>query len=104
MAQDKSNKVTVEMAEIPKERTHFKSLILSNPNYFGTFPQFGGKVVKVFSGNTTFEELSCLGLNPGGLFGGGLLEAVINIKQHSGYGTDACSLGTTEYVRVFVKD
>ncbi len=29
---------------------------------------------------------------------------VVNIKLHSGYGTNACGAGTTEYVRFFVKD
>ena len=86
--------------ELQPERVNFKKLVLSNPNYFGTFPKFGGKLVKAFSGNTTFEQLECLGLNPGS----NLLEAVINIKQHSGYGTDACGAGTTEYVRFFVRD
>ena len=100
----KSNKVVVETIEVPAERKHFKNLMLANPNYFGTFPNFSGKVIKAFSGNTTYEQLTCLGLNPGGLFGGGLLEAVIDIKQHSGYGTDACGAGTIEYVRFFVQD
>ncbi len=86
--------------KVPSERTTFKNLILGNPNYFGTFTKLPGKVIKPLSGDTTFEELTCLGLNPGP----GSLEAVINIKQHSGYGTDACGPGTTEYVRFFVHD
>ena len=72
--------------ELPAERTQFKSLVLSNPNYFGTFPKLGGKPVKQFSGDTNYEQLECLGLNPGS----NLLEAVVNIKLHSGYGTNAC--------------
>jgi hypothetical protein len=88
---------------VPRERTNFKKLLLSNPNFFGTFPDLG-KVVKPISGDTTFEQLTCLGLFPGGLFDGGRLEAVLNINQHSGYGSDACSEGTTEYVRFFVED
>jgi len=88
---------------VPNERTNFKKLLLSNPNHFGTFPGLGN-VVKALKGDTTFEELTCLGLFPGGFLGGGRLEAVINIKQHSGYGTDACGDGTTEYVRFFVQD
>ena len=87
-------------SKVPAERTSFKNLILGNPNYFGTFTKFPGKVIKPFSGNTSFEELACLGLNPGPA----ILEAVVNIKQHSGYGTDACGPGTTEYVRFFVQD
>ncbi len=86
--------------ELPAERTQFKSLVLSNPNYFGTYSKLGGKIVKAFSGDTSYEQLECLGLNPGS----SLLEGVINIKLHSGYGTNACGAGTTEYVRFFVKD
>ncbi len=86
--------------ELPAERTQFKSLVLSNPNYFGTYSKLGGKIVKAFSGDTSYEQLECLGLNPGS----SLLEAVINIKLHSGYGTNGCGAGTTEYVRFFVKD
>src|SRR4051794_28378406 len=72
--------------ELQPERINFKKLVLFNPNYFGTFSKFGGKIIKQFSGDTSFEQLECLGLNPGS----NLLEAVINIKQHSGYGTNAC--------------
>lgn len=88
---------------VPRERTNFKKLLLGNPNFFGTFPDLG-KVVKAIKGDTTFEQLTCVGLFPGGLFGGGRLEAVLNINQHSGYGGDACGDGTTEYVRFFVQD
>lgn len=88
---------------VPKERSNFKKLLLGNPNFFGTFPELG-KVVKAIKGDTTFEQLTCVGLFPGGLFGGGRLEAVLNINQHSGYGGDACGDGTTEYVRFFVQD
>jgi len=89
---------------VPAERGTFKELMLGNPNYFGTLPQFGGKVIKQLSGDTSYEELTCLGLNPSGSLGNGLLESVVNIKQNFGYGTDACGAGTTEYVRFFVHD
>jgi hypothetical protein len=93
----------VPAIKVPNERTNFKKLLLSNPNFFGTFPNLG-KLVKAISGDTTFEQLTCVGLYPGDLFGGGRLEGVISIKQHSGYGTDACGAGTTEFVRFFVQD
>jgi len=93
----------VPAIKVPNERSNFKKLLLSNPNFFGTFPNLG-KVVKAISGDTTFEQLTCLGLYPGNFFGGGRLEAVIDIKQHSGYGSDACGEGTTEFVRFFVQD
>lgn len=102
--QNKEPPPLLEEVAIPAERGKFQSLILGNPNYFGTFPKFGGKVIKKLSGDTTYEELRCLGLNPTGSLGNGLLEAVVNIKQHSGYGTNACGAGTTEFVRFFVHD
>jgi hypothetical protein len=102
--QTPSDKVTkVAAIKVPEERTNFKKLLLSNPNFFGTFPNLG-KVVKAISGDTTFEQLTCVGLYPGDLFGNGRLEGVINIKQHSGYGTNGCGSGTTEFVRFFVQD
>ena len=101
MAKDNVKNTGVsKQIELPVERTNFKSLVLTNPNYFGTFPKLGGKSVKAFSGDTSYEQLECLGLNPGS----NLLEGVINIKLHSGYGTNGCGAGTTEYVRFFVKD
>ena len=96
MAKENSiERAAKEQIQLPTERKQFKNLVLSNPNYFGTFPKLGGKVVKALNGNTTYEQLACLGLNQGS----DLLEGVINIKQHSGYGTDGCGAGTTEYVR-----
>src|ERR1051325_7831173 len=93
----------VPVFKVPDERTNFKKLLLSNPNFFGTFPNLG-KVVKAISGDTTFEQLTCVGLYPGDIFGNGRLEGVINIKQHSGYGTNPCGAGTTEYLRFFAKN
>jgi hypothetical protein len=100
MTRDKNVKNETKNSAVPAHRKKFKDYILGNPNYFGTLPKFGGKVVKAISGDTTYEQLECLGLNPAS----SRLEGVINIKQHSGYGTDGCGLGTVEYVRYFVQD
>jgi hypothetical protein len=102
--QKKDVPAPADQSAIPVERGKLNNLILGNANYFGTLPQFGGQVVKKLSGDTTYEELTCLGLNNTGSSGNGLLEAVVNIKQHFGYGTDACGAGTTEFVRFFVHD
>jgi hypothetical protein len=101
MAVEKNPKATAgasALAVIP-ERVNFKTLILSNPNHFGTFPKLGGPVVKAKAFDTAFEQLTCLGLNPQQ----SRLEAVVDIKQHSGYDTDACGGGSLEYVRFFVQ-
>jgi hypothetical protein len=87
-----------------EERTNFKLNLLKNPNYFGTFPGLG-KVVKEIHYNTTFEQLTCLGLNPGtGFDAEGTLEATIHINQPSGYESGPCGAGSTEWVRFYVED
>jgi hypothetical protein len=48
------------------------------------------------SGNTTYEELECLGLNTGLL--GGSLVASFEVKLTTGYSGSSCSAGSTEYV------
>src|SRR5215203_5414249 len=58
----------IKAIAVPDERTHFKKLMLSNPNFFGTFPDLG-TIVKPIKGDTTFEQLTCLGLYPGNFFG-----------------------------------
>ena len=83
----------------PEERVKFKSLILGNPNYFGNMPELGLKVVQAMSINTSYEELMCVGLQPDA----DKLTAVVNLKRHTGYDGDACSLGSREYVRFFVE-
>ena len=90
-----SSRVTPRLTKL---RTQFHSLVLGNPNYFGNMPDLGFKQVEVLKGNTTYEQLTCIGLNPDA----NRLEAVVNIKQSSGYGTNACGEGSTEYVRFFV--
>ncbi|MCU7924103.1 MAG: hypothetical protein KZQ88_15545 [Candidatus Thiodiazotropha sp. (ex Dulcina madagascariensis)] len=51
-----------------------------------------------YSGITHWEALSCVGFNPEV----SQLEAVVTIKQASGYSGNLCSDGSTEYVRFFV--
>ncbi len=49
-------------------------------------------------GHTTWEELKCIGYNPQLK----RLEAIVSIKQSSGYGGSLCSKGSKEYVRFYV--
>jgi hypothetical protein len=84
--------------KIEVERTHFKPLLLKNPNYFGNLEDTEFKPVKQIAGNTAYEELVCVGLNPPY----DRLEGVITVKKATGYGGDICSVGTREYVRFFV--
>ncbi|HET8550370.1 MAG TPA: hypothetical protein VFL57_20305 [Bryobacteraceae bacterium] len=50
------------------------------------------------SGNTFWEELTCVGYNPQT----NLLEAVVSIKRSTGYSGGLCTTGSKEYVRFFV--
>lgn len=82
----------------PKERQAFKTLLLANPNYFGTLVKSPFTPVVPISGNTFYEELGCVGYHPQQE----LLEGVVYIYQPSGYGTDVCGPGTPEYVRFYL--
>jgi hypothetical protein len=86
--------------EVEKERSSFKTLLLSNPNYFGTLPEADFDPVEPISGNTSYEEVTCLGLHPSR----DRLEAVVDIKRPFGYQTGPCGSGSPEYVRFFVED
>lgn len=84
--------------KLPLERMHFNQLLLTNPNYFGNLTESPFKPVKNIKGNTTYESMDCVGLNPPF----DRLEAVIKVKKNSGYGGDICSNGSREYVRFYV--
>jgi hypothetical protein len=87
-----------EMPDIEVERAQFKGLLLQNPNYFGNQEVSPFKPVKVIQGNTRYEELVCIGLDPPY----DRLEGVLHLKQNAGYGGDICGPGTREYVRFYV--
>jgi hypothetical protein len=82
------------------QRTEFKSLLLKNPNYFGTAPGLGGKATLEIAENTAYEKLQCIGYNPAL----GQLEATVLINLPTGYLGDLCHAGSTEYIRFFVDD
>jgi hypothetical protein len=84
--------------KVEKERDQFRSLILSNPNYFGNLEASPYKPVKLIQGNKSYEELVCVGLNPPF----DRLEGVIHIKRPTGYSGTICTPGTFEYVRFYV--
>ena len=80
------------------ERAQFKSLILQNPNYFGNLKESEFKAVLSITGNTTYEELTCVGYNPRLR----TLEATVQIKLPTGFKGNLCGPGSTEYVRFYV--
>jgi hypothetical protein len=87
-----------QAAEVPRERTEFRALVLANPNYFGNVKASPFEPVLNIQVNTTFEEIGCVGFQP--QFN--RLEAVVYVHQPFGYGGDVCSNGTPEYVRFYL--
>src|SRR6185437_9188734 len=81
-----------------KERLEIHKLLANNPNYFGTAPGTDFKVVEPIKFNTTYEELTCVGLWPEA----NLLEATVQVKQPFGFLGDLCKKGSDEYVRFFI--
>jgi hypothetical protein len=81
-----------------KERVTFKTLLLTNPNYFGNLVESKFTPVLQIAGNTHYEDLGCVGYHPQQK----RLEAVVYVNQPSGYGTDICGFGTPEYVRFYL--
>lgn len=85
-------------AEILQLRRNFRTLILSNPNYFGNLEKSAFKAAQSIQSNTTFEEIGCVGYHPQLE----RLHAVVYVKQTSGYGGPVCSKGTQEYIRFYL--
>src|SRR6266404_6057955 len=94
----KQNHPTAALPKGHAERLQFPKLIAKNPNYFGTFPEFKLPAVFPLSNDTNYEELTCVGYNPDQ----GVLEAVIQVKQATGYSGNECTPGSYEYIRFFV--
>lgn len=59
-------------------------------------PETMSKIPK--QGITYWEELECIGYNPAQ----SRLEAIVSVKQNSGYSGSLCTNGSSEYVRFFV--
>lgn len=94
----KKSQPAARQAAYSKQRASFKTLLLSNPNYFGNLAESPFTPVLGISGNTYYEELACVGYHPQQRY----LEGVVYIYQPTGYGTDICGPGTPEYVRFYL--
>jgi hypothetical protein len=88
----------LEQEGFQTQRLQFAELLAANPNYFGNLENSVFKPVFPILKNTFYEQLTCLGFNPST----NVLEAVIQIKQASGYSGSLCQHGSFEYVRFFV--
>jgi hypothetical protein len=80
-----------QAADLPRERVHFKELLLAD--HFKLAPSPAGPP----QGDTTFEQLVCIGYRPQLK----RLDGVAQIKQSFGYSGGICTAGSQEYVRFF---
>jgi hypothetical protein len=81
-----------ETSHVPRERTHFKELLLAQ--HFKPVTPGEGQPP---AGNTTYEELVCVGYRPQLK----RLDAVVHVKLSSGYSGGICTAGSQEYVEFF---
>lgn len=90
----------ISLAKLAPEiaRKNIKALLLANPNYFGNLQESGFKSVLSIQGDTTYENIACVGFNP--QFD--RLEAVVYINQDGGYDGGVCSSGSQEFVRFYL--
>ncbi len=103
VAETLSDEAAVEAKAVTRkryqqERAQFRALLLANPNYFGNLKVSPFKPVLSLKGNTTYEEICSVGFQP--QFN--RLEAVVSVKQPTGYGGDVCATGTPEFVRFYI--
>jgi len=90
--------ISISQLPIEQARANLRMLLLANPNYFGNVAESGLTPVLNISGDTSYEQLGCVGLS----LSLSRLEAVISIKQTSGYDGGVCSSGSQEYVRFYL--
>src|SRR5262249_44712578 len=81
-----------------KERLSMQKLLEANPNYFGTAVESPFPVEFPIKFDTSFEELTCVGLWPEK----NLLMATIMVKLPFGFLGDLWKKGSREFVRFFV--
>ncbi len=93
-----ANKISLAKLAPEIARKNMKALQLANPNYFGNFKDSGFQSVLSIEGDTTYEDIGCVGFNPQL----NRLEAVVFINQESGYDGDVCSNGSQEFVRFYL--
>jgi len=80
------------------ERRQFKTLLTSNPNYFGNYPESGYDSVSAVSKNNKYEDIRCIGFNPDT----NIVAATIELKLPYGYGGNQCTAGTMEHIRFYI--
>jgi hypothetical protein len=87
-----------QVKPVPKERTHFRALLAANPNYFGNVVESPLPPIAPKQGDTTFEEIGCVGFHPQSR----RLDAVVFVTEQFGYGGGICTKGSQECVRFYL--
>lgn len=86
------------LPKIAKDRSQFRKLIAANPSHFydlkKAVPKLGGPP----SGNTTYEELICVGYQPALK----LLHATVHVKLANGFLGELCGDGSMEFVQFYI--
>ncbi|MEZ4417014.1 MAG: hypothetical protein R3E10_14780 [Gemmatimonadota bacterium] len=83
---------------VPRERLNLRALLVGNPNYFGTLKDSPFAPKASVAGNTTYEEIKCVGFHPQAH----KLQAVVFTKQPFGFLGGVCTAGSQEYVRFYL--
>ncbi len=86
------------LENVPKERNHFRALLVGNPNYFGNLASSPFPAVLSMKGNPTYENIKCVGFHPQL----NRLDAVVFLNQSFGYGGGVCTAGSPEFVRFYL--
>ena len=98
IANKAQEKISLNKLAPEHARKNFKALLQANPNFFGNVAKSKFKAAMNIAGDTTYEELACVGFQP--QFN--RLEGVVYLKQSGGYSGDICSSGSQEYVRFYL--
>jgi hypothetical protein len=93
-----ASKGTLAHLSPEQARGQFRALLLANPNFFGNLKKSPLKPVIPITSSTNYEEIGCVGFHPQLE----RLEAVVYLKQSSGYDGGLCSTGSQEYVRFYL--
>jgi hypothetical protein len=76
----------------------FRALLLANPNYFGNLKASPFPPVLNILEDTTYEQIGSVGFQP--QFN--RVDAVVYVKQPSGYNGGICTAGSPEYLRFYI--
>ncbi len=81
-----------------EQRRDFHRLLAGNPNHFGQLKESKFQPAQPIAGNTSFEQLHCVGLYPER----NTVEAFLEVKRPYGFGGDLCGKPTHEYIRFYL--